>query len=54
MGIHLCERSIMPFNISVRLTAQDMPPSVLECQVTTEQIAAGQPVRLVASSTAAS
>ena len=54
MGIHLCERSIMPFNISVRLTAQDMPPSLLECHIASEQIAAGQPVQLVALSTAAS
>lgn len=47
MGIHLCERSIMPFNISVRLSAQDMSPSLLECCVTSEQIAAGQPVQLM-------
>jgi hypothetical protein len=54
MGINLCERSIMPFNISVRLTAQDMLPSLLECHITSEQIAAGQPVQLTVSLTAAS
>ena len=48
MGIHLCERSIMPFSISVRLTAQDMAPSLLECDITSEQIAAGQPIQLMA------
>jgi hypothetical protein len=54
MGIHLCERSIMPFDVSVRLTAQDMPPSLLECRITSEQIAAGQPVQLTVRSSAAS
>jgi hypothetical protein len=49
MGISLCDRSIMPFSISVRLTAQDMLPSLLECYVTSEQIAAGEPVQLLAS-----
>jgi hypothetical protein len=48
MGINLCDRSIMPFSIFVRLTAQDMLPSLLECYVTYEQIAAGEPVQLLA------
>jgi hypothetical protein len=54
MAIYLCERSVMPFSISVRLTGQDMTPSLLECQITSEQIAASQPVQLTASSIAAS
>ena len=48
MRINLCDRTTMPFSISVRLTAQDMAPSALECHLTPEQIAACQPVQLMA------
>lgn len=48
MAIHLCERSTMPFQIQVRLTAEDKPASLLRCEITPEQIAAGQPVDFVA------
>jgi hypothetical protein len=51
MGINLSDRSIRPFSISVRLTAQDMLPSLLECYVASEQIAAGEPVQFLASDT---
>jgi len=54
MLIYLCERSNMPFSISVRLTARDTPPCFLQCQVTSEQIAANRPVQLTASSVAPS
>jgi len=41
MGIPLCERSTLPFAISINLTAEDCRPSALHCHLTAEQIAMG-------------
>jgi hypothetical protein len=46
MGIALCDRSTMPFTISIRITAEDCPPTNLLCSLTSEQIATGETVPL--------
>ena len=50
MAINLCEGSEVPFKISVRLTAEDMPPSLLECTITSQQMCARQAIQLIATS----
>src|SRR5947207_11897295 len=42
LGIPLCERSTLPFWICVKLTANDCPAVELHCQITAEQVGAGE------------
>lgn len=44
MGIPLCERSQLPFSISIKLTAEDCRPASLFCRLSAEQIAVAEPV----------
>ena len=44
MGVPLCERSGMPFRVSIMLTAEDCQPIDLHCQITSEHIATTTPV----------
>jgi hypothetical protein len=37
----------MSLKITVRLTAEDKPASLLHCEITSEEIAAGRPVDFV-------
>src|SRR5262249_49795086 len=42
----LCDRSTIPFAISIRITAEDCPASTLHCLLTAEQIATGETIPL--------
>jgi hypothetical protein len=44
MGIPLCERSTMPFTVSIQLEAEDSPPSLLRCRISEEQIHVSQSI----------
>ena len=44
MQIPLCERSVIPFAISIIVTAEDCEPRTLRCELTSHQIEEGQPV----------
>ncbi len=46
MQIPLCERSVIPFAISMTMTAEDCEPRTLQCELTSEHLNAGQPVIL--------
>jgi hypothetical protein len=46
MQILLCERSVVPFKVEVRLTAEDTASSVFRCELDAEQLLVAQPVEL--------
>jgi hypothetical protein len=53
MGIPLCEKSVFPFVISIKLTADDFPPTKLCCQISMDQLSDGRPVAFGAESQSA-
>ncbi len=52
MAINLCDRSVMPFKIDVRLTAEDAALSLFEYELTAEQGTASRTVEFLPVSTA--
>jgi hypothetical protein len=44
MGIPLCDRTALPFTVSIHVTAEDSSPSTLHCELDSEQIAVAEPV----------